>query len=423
MNEILILLVVIFLINYINFYILGNLILLIRLNFLKNIRWIKWINISIGLGNNYYSNYLILIIIWVFGIIFLNFNEIKKNCFILNLILFFLILLNFIVIDLLIFYFIYESRLLLIFYIVMEWGYREDRILAAFYLIFYTLVFSLPILYLIFKILERSGRINFFMLEINKFKFDYFNFIYLLISFLIKIPIYIFHGWLIKAHVEASFFRSIILASVILKLGRYGILRLILIFKNRFINLSYYLIIINLFGILILRIICLFQFDIKLIIALSSVIHIGIISIGILRGSIIGLLGGLLIIISHGLVSSGLFYLVNEIYKQTNRRIIFVNKGLINLIPSISIIWFIICVYNSGAPISLNIVREIFLLIRLISWYKYLFIFLFFYCLFRFIYSIYLFSFIQFGKISDLNINLINRIGVQCELRSESERA
>lgn len=409
MNEILILLVVIFLINYINFYILGNLILLIRLYFLKNIRWIKWINISIGLGNNYYSNYLILIIIWVFGIIFLNFNEIKKNCFILNLILFFLILLNFIVIDLLIFYFIYESRLLLIFYIVMEWGYREDRILAAFYLIFYTLVFSLPILYLIFKILERSGRINFFMLEINKFKFDYFNFIYLLISFLIKIPIYIFHGWLIKAHVEASFFRSIILASVILKLGRYGILRLILIFKNRFINLSYYLIIINLFGILILRIICLFQFDIKLIIALSSVIHIGIISIGILRGSIIGLLGGLLIIISHGLVSSGLFYLVNEIYKQTNRRIIFVNKGLINLIPSISIIWFIICVYNSGAPISLNIVREIFLLIRLISWYKYLFIFLFFYCLFRFIYSIYLYSFIQFGKIYDFNFNLINR--------------
>ena len=128
------------------------------------------------------------------------------------------------------------------------------------------------------------------------------------------------------------------MASVILKLGRYGILRLILIFKNKFINLSYYLIIINLFGILILRIICLFQFDIKLIIALSSVIHIGIISIGISRGLKIGLLGGLLIIISHGLVSSGLFYLVNEIYKQTNRRIIFVNKGLINLIPSISII-------------------------------------------------------------------------------------
>ena len=192
MNEVLILLVVIFLINYINFYILRNLIFLIRLYFLKNIRWIKWINIVGGLRNNNYSNYLILIIIWVFGIIFLNLNEIRKSCLILNLILFFLILLNFISIDLLVFYFIYESRLLLIFYMVIDRGYREDRILAAFYLIFYTLVFSLPILYLIFKILERRGRIIFFLLEIKKFKFDYFNFIYLLISFLIKIPIYIY---------------------------------------------------------------------------------------------------------------------------------------------------------------------------------------------------------------------------------------
>ena len=88
---------------------------------------------------------------------------------------------------------------------------------------------------------------------------------------------------------------------------------------------------------MILRIICLFQFDIKLIIALSSVIHIGIISIGILRGLKVGLLGGLLIMISHGLVSSGLFYLVNIIYRQTNRRNIFINKELINLIPLISI--------------------------------------------------------------------------------------
>ena len=95
--------------------------------------------------------------------IFLNLNELRKSCLVLNLILLFLILLNFMVIDLLVFYFIYEARLLLIFYIVMEWGYREDRILAAFYLIFYTLVFSLPMLYSIFKILERRGRIIFFI--------------------------------------------------------------------------------------------------------------------------------------------------------------------------------------------------------------------------------------------------------------------
>lgn len=114
-------------------------------------------------------------------------------------------------------------------------------------------------------------------------------------------------------------------------------LRLILIFKNIFINL-YYLMILNLVGLLILRLICLFQFDIKLIIALSSVVHIGIIIIGILSGRKLGIFGGLIIIISHGLVSSGLFYLVNMIYSQTNRRIIFINKGIINFIPSMTII-------------------------------------------------------------------------------------
>jgi NADH-ubiquinone oxidoreductase chain 4 len=91
-------------------------------------------------------------------------------------------------------------------------------------------------------------------------------------------------------------------------------------------------------GIIILRLICLFQFDIKLIIALSSVVHIGIIILGILRERGVGILGGLIIIISHGLVSSGLFYLVNVIYIQTNRRVIFINKGIINFIPSITII-------------------------------------------------------------------------------------
>lgn len=409
MNEILFLIILIFFIKYLNFFILRNLMFLIRLNFLININWIKWINLIGGLGNNYYSNYLILIIFWVFGLIFLNLKEYKKNCLILNLILIFFILINFISIDLLTFYFIYESRLLLIFYIIIEWGYSEDRILSAFYLIFYTLVFSLPILFLIFKLIRLTGRINFFIIEFLEISFDKFGFIYLLISFLVKVPIYLFHGWLIKAHVEASFFRSIILAAVILKLGRYGILRFIIIFKVIFLEIKFYLIIINFFGILILRILCLFQFDIKLIIALSSVVHIRIISAGLLINKKLRVLGRLLIIISHGLVSSGLFYLVNIIYSQTGSRIIFINKSIINLIPSITIIWFIMCVYNSGAPLSLNIVSEIFLLLRLISWCKYLFILLLIYCLIGFIYSIYLFRFIQYGKIFYFKFNLLNR--------------
>nr|DBA43619.1 TPA_asm: ND4 [Bombus melanopygus] len=394
--------------KYMNFYILGNLMFLISLNFLMNLGWMKWMNLIGGLGNNYYSNYLILMMFWVFGMIFLNLKEYKLNCMILNLILMFFMLINFMCMDLLLFYFMYESSLLLIFYMIMEWGYSEDRVLSAFYLMFYTLVFSLPMLFLIFKLMNYSGSINFFMLEILMIKFDSFNFMYLLMSFLVKIPMYMFHGWLIKAHVEASFFSSMILASVMLKLGSYGMLRFMMVFKMLFKMMKFYLLIINLLGMLILSLMCLFQFDMKLIIALSSVVHMGIMSMGLLMGKKISVLGSLMMMICHGLVSSGLFYLVNMIYMQTSSRIIFINKGMINLMPSMTMMWFMMCVYNSGAPLSLNMVSEIFLLISLISWCKYLFLFLLIYCLISFLYSIYLFSFIQYGKIFCFKMNLIN---------------
>nr|DBA43528.1 TPA_asm: ND4 [Bombus bifarius] len=408
MNEVTIVIIIIILFKFVNFYMLSNFMFLLSLNFLMNMNWLKWVNLVGGLGNNYYSNYLILLMFWIFGVIFLNLKEYKKNCLFLNLILMFFMLMNFMCMDLLTFYFMYESSLLLIFYMIMEWGYSEDRVLSAFYLMFYTLVFSLPMLYLIFKLMNLSDSISFLMLEILFLKFDKFGFLYLLTSFLVKIPMYLFHGWLTKAHVEASFFSSMILASVMLKLGSYGMLRFLLIFKVMFKIVKVYLLMINLLGMIILSLLCLFQFDMKLIIALSSVIHMGIMSSGLLLEKKISILGGLIMMISHGLVSSGLFYLVNMIYSQTSTRIIFINKGMMNFMPSMTMMWFLMCIYNSGAPLSLNMVSEIFLLMSLIGWCKYLFMFLIFYCLLSFIYSIYLFSFMQYGKIFYFKMNLMS---------------
>nr|ATL63100.1 NADH dehydrogenase subunit 4 [Bombus consobrinus] len=408
MNETLILLFMLFFNKFNNFFVLGNMMFMISLNYLFNMSWIKWIFIISSLSINYYSFYLILMMFWIFGVIFLNLNNYNKYCLKLHLLLVFLMMINFMAMDLMLFYFMYESSLLLVFYMIMKWGYSEDRVLASFYLLFYTLVFSLPMLYLIFKVLEMEGSINFFFLEMLDLKFDNFNFMYMFMSFLVKIPMYMFHGWLIKAHVEASFFSSMILASVMLKLGSYGMLRMIYMFKNVFSYVLFYLMMVNILGMLLLSLLCLFQFDMKLIIALSSVIHMGIMSMGLLSGMKIGFLGGLMMMISHGLVSSGLFYLVNMIYMQTNSRSIFINKGMINLMPSMTMMWFLLCVFNSGAPISLNMVSEIFLLMSLIYWCKYLFMFLIFYCLFSFIYSIYLFSFIQHGMNYDMKIEIFN---------------
>ena len=138
-------------------------------------------------------------------------------------------------------------------------------------------------------------------------------------------------------------------------------------------NISYYvynkiyliLITINLYWILFLRIICVCQLDIKLIVAISSVIHIRIILITKSR-----LYGRYYIIIRHGFISSGLFCLINLIYNQTNRRLIFINEGIINFVFSLIIIWFLIYLCNVGSPFSLNLIGEILLLISLIYWFK-----------------------------------------------------
>nr|DBA43671.1 TPA_asm: ND4 [Bombus laesus] len=408
MKEILILLIYIIFMKFMNFFILANMMFLMMLMFMFNLSWIKWIFIFSNLSINYYSSYLVLLMFWIFGMIFLNLKEYKKNCLMLNYILMLLMMINFMSMDMLIFYFFYESSLLLIFYMIMEWGYNEDRMMSSFYLMFYTLIFSLPFLYYIYKILNLEGTLIFMNLELLNLNLDLFNYLYMIMSFLVKIPMYLFHGWLTKAHVEASFFSSMILASIMLKLGGYGMLRMIFMFKLLMKKILFFLMFINLLGMLMLSIMCLIQFDMKLIIALSSVVHMGIMLMGLLMEMNLSMLGSLLMMISHGLTSSGLFYLVNMIYMQTNSRLIFINKGMINLMPSMSMMWFMMCVYNSGAPISLNMISEIFLLMGLINWCKYLFMLLIFYCLFSFIYSIYLFSFIQYGKIYNLIMNIYN---------------
>lgn len=401
---ILILIILIFIVFKLNLnysYFLGLLIIiiLITLFFINNYNY-SWMLIYNFIGIDYIRFNLILLRLWIIRIIFLinQFYMVKLYNLILLLLLIFL-LITFRIINFFIFYLFFEISIIPTFILIIGWGYQPERINARIYIIIYTLFASLPLIVILFKLIFKFKSLRFFFL-LNNIELIlninlYIYYFYILFAFLVKIPIFLFHLWLTKAHTEAPVAGSMILAGIILKLGGYGLIRVNLIINYISLNLYKIIISIRLVRLIYISILCLRQVDFKLLIAYSSVVHIRIIIIGILTMKLVGIKGGLIIIIGHGLCSSGLFLIINIIYKETLTRNIIINKGLINYYPRLILFIFILCVFNISAPISLNLLRELIIIMRLMNYLNYIIIILIFGIMLRSAYSLYLFSILR----------------------------
>jgi len=265
--------------------------------------------------------------------------------------------------NIIIFYFFFEWSLIPIFFIIIGWGYQPERLKASLSLFFYTLFASLPLLISIVIIINWSGSVKLRIIITQWMP----NFLWTItvLAFLVKFPMYFVHLWLPKAHVEAPVSGSIILAGVLLKLGGYGIIRLIRVTNIRIISSQ--IIALALIGGGILGVLCIVQRDIKVVIAYSSVVHIALVIAGRLRVTKWGFEGVLIIILAHGVCSSGIFAAANMIYERRHSRRFFFNSGLLNRRAIFRIVWFVLIVANFGGPFTYNLLGEILLILNLSS--------------------------------------------------------
>nr|AML26082.1 NADH dehydrogenase subunit 4 [Staphylinidae sp. BMNH 1274255] len=355
---------------------------------------------------------MILLSFWICSLMILASGKIYflknfENLFLINMLILMLSLfLAFSSSNLFMFYLFFEMSLIPTLILIVGWGYQPERIQAGTYLLFYTMFASLPMMIFMFYYYYMNNSLIIYMLNL---KIDSFIlFIFMNLVFMVKMPMYFVHLWLPKAHVEAPVSGSMILAGVMLKLGGYGFLRFINIFEYINDSFNYIIIVISLLGGVYVSFICLRQSDMKSLIAYSSVAHMGLVMGGIMTFSIWGMCGSLSMMLAHGLCSSGLFCLANLNYERLASRSLYLNKGLINLMPSLSLWWFLLCSSNMAAPPSLNLLGEIMLINSLLFWSFYSMFFLMVISFFSAAYSLYLYAYSQHGMLYSGVYSLFN---------------
>jgi len=292
--------------------------------------------------------WIVILVLVLYSIILIVEFSYKIRLNILFIILFYLIILN----DLVVFFLLYEIVFILIIFVIVLLGYSYERLIAAFLIIFYSFLFSRPVI-IIILLFDYS-----FLMK------QWLNYSILIIyffigSFIVKFPIFGFHYWLPVAHVEASTIGSILLAGLLLKLGSVGLFYVI-----RYINFIIKFHWLGL-GVILMIIIILVLRDLKIIIAYSSVAHIRLVFYIFILGYKIGRKGAIYIIFYHGFISPLIFWIVGMLAWWKTRSLIVIK--LISFSYLFLLCLFFIFILNMGFPPFIGFLREVLILKSIIN--------------------------------------------------------
>nr|AEL97451.1 NADH dehydrogenase subunit 4 [Urobatis halleri] len=385
---------------------------------LTSLHWLKW-NLEIGWDfSNLYlavdplSSPLLTLTCWLLPLMLLasqkhlnNEPQTRQRIFINLLItLQLLLIMAFSATEMILFYVMFEATLIPTLIIITRWGNQAERLNAGTYFLFYTLAGSLPLLIALLALQNDLGSLSMLTLQYpqhlnsdtwtNKFWWAA-----CLIAFLVKMPLYGVHLWLPKAHVEAPIAGSMILAAILLKLGGYGMMRIIPILSPLTKEMALPFLILALWGIIMTSSTCLRQTDLKSLIAYSSVSHMGLVAAAILIQTPWSFAGATTLMIAHGLISSTLFCLANTNYERTHTRTLLLARGLQIILPLMATSWFLANLANLALPPSPNLMGEILIISSLFKWSQWTIIITGLGVLLTASYSLYMFIMTQRGPL------------------------
>ncbi|MBI1901336.1 MAG: NADH-quinone oxidoreductase subunit M [Planctomycetia bacterium] len=277
--------------------------------------------------------------------------------------------------DLLLFYVFFEFTLIPLFFLIGVWG-SEQRHYAAMKFFLYTLAGSLltflGLLAIVLWDYSQTGRITFSILALKQglaahpmsAGLQYWIFLALFAGFAIKVPLFPLHTWLPLAHVQAPTAGSVLLAGILLKIGAYGFIRFSLpMLPDATIHCAPFVLWIALIGIIYGALVALSQSDMKKLIAYSSVSHLGFCMLGIFAFNALGMQGGVLQLVNHGLSTGGLFALVGMLYERYHTREIAQMGGLAKRLPIFAFFLVLFTLSSIGLPGLNGFAGELLLLI------------------------------------------------------------